>query len=53
MELAKSLVHHEQSEHINVLYHFTREHVKVKNVLPYHIHIHVAEMFTKALSKTS
>ena len=37
IELAKNPVHHERSKHIDVRFHFIREHVKEKNVHLRHV----------------
>ena len=52
MTLAKNLVHHEKSKHIDIHFHFIKEHVKEKNVeLTYaKINDQVANIFTKPLA---
>ncbi|KAL8116222.1 hypothetical protein AgCh_022645 [Apium graveolens] len=54
IELAKNPVHHERSKHIDVRFHFIREHVKEKNVHLRHVasHDQIADLLTKPLSKT-
>ena len=54
IELAKNPVHHERSKHIDVRFHFIREHVKEKNVHLRHVvsHDQIADVLTKPLSRT-
>ena len=49
--MAKNLVHHERSKHIETQFHFIREHVKNGKVKMIHISSHdqVANIFTKPL----
>ncbi|XP_047318270.1 secreted RxLR effector protein 161-like [Impatiens glandulifera] len=51
IELARNLVHHERSKHIDVRFYFIREHVKESNVQLSHVvsRDQVADIFTKAL----
>jgi hypothetical protein len=51
IELAKNLVHHERSKHIDVCFHFIREHVKNGDVEMTHMESHdqAADIFTKLL----
>ena len=53
IELAKNPVHHERSKHIDVRFHFIREHVKEKNVHLRHVasRDQVADVLTKPMSK--
>ena len=53
IELAKNPVHHERSKHIDVHFHFIREHVKEGNVRMSHVasRDQVADIFTKPLPK--
>ena len=53
-ELAKNLVHHERSKHINARFHFIREHVKNGEVKMINVSSHdqVDDIFTKSLPKT-
>jgi Reverse transcriptase (RNA-dependent DNA polymerase) len=52
IELAKNPVHHERSKHIDVRFHFIREHVKNDDVEMTHVasRDQVADIFTKPLS---
>ena len=52
IELAKNLVHHERSKHIDARFHFIRE-VAEKKVKLIHVKSRdqIADMFTKPLSK--
>ena len=52
LALAKNLVYHERSKHIDIRFHFIKEHVKEKNVeLTYmKTHDQVADIFTKPLA---
>jgi hypothetical protein len=51
IELAKNPVHHERSKHIDVRFHFIREHVKKGDVQMDHVATRdqAADIFTKAL----
>lgn len=51
IELAKNPVHHERSKHIDVRFHFIREHVKNGDVEMTHVasRDQVADIFTKPL----
>lgn len=51
IELAKNPVHHERSKHIDVKFHFIREHVKEGNTSMIQVasHDQVADIFTKPL----
>jgi hypothetical protein len=51
IELAKNPVHHKRSKHIDVLYHFIREHIKENEVQVTHVpsNDQVAYIFTNAL----
>ena len=51
IELAKNPVHHERSKHIDVKFHFIREHIREGSVKLNHVasHDQVADMFTKPL----
>ena len=51
MALAKNPIYHERSKHIDIHFHFIREHVKEKNVeLTYaKTYDQVADIFTKPL----
>jgi hypothetical protein len=51
IELAKNPVHHERSKHINVCFHFIREHMKNDDVKMTHVasHDQVTDIFTKPL----
>jgi hypothetical protein len=51
IELAKNLIHHERSKHIDVKYHFIREQVKEKKVELIHVgsEDQVVNIFTKPL----
>ena len=53
MELAKNPVNHERSKHIDVRFHFIREHVKKGSVELVHVasQDQVADIFTKPLPK--
>ncbi|KAL4376447.1 hypothetical protein GQ457_02G008830 [Hibiscus cannabinus] len=53
IELAKNPVNHERSKHIDVRFHFIRDHVKGGNVELVHVasHDQVADIFTKPLPK--
>ena len=53
MELAKNLVNHERSKHIDVHFHFIREHVKKGSVELVHVasQDQVVDIFTKPLPK--
>ena len=53
IELAKNLVNHERSKHIDVRFHFIRDHVKEGSVELLHVasQDQVADIFTKPLSK--
>ena len=53
IELAKNPVHHERSKHIDVRFHFIREHVKEKDVQLNHVmsRDQVADIFAKPLPK--
>ena len=53
IELAKNPVNHERSKHIDVRFHFIREHVKEGNVELKHVASkdQAADIFTKPLSK--
>ncbi|KAL4354472.1 hypothetical protein GQ457_06G022430 [Hibiscus cannabinus] len=53
IELAKDLVNHERSKHIDVRFHFIRDHVKGGNVELVHVasQDQVADIFTKPLPK--
>ncbi|KAL4297937.1 hypothetical protein GQ457_12G019090 [Hibiscus cannabinus] len=53
IELAKNPVNHERSKHIDVRFHFIRDHVKEGNVELVHVasHDQVADIFTKSLPK--
>ena len=53
IELAKNPVNHERSKHIDVRFHFIREHVKEGNVELKHVASkdQVADIFTKPLLK--
>ncbi|KAL4335379.1 hypothetical protein GQ457_07G009100 [Hibiscus cannabinus] len=52
IELAKNLVHHERSKHIDVRFHFIREQVREKNIELIHVKSEdqFADIFTKPLS---
>jgi hypothetical protein len=52
IELVKNLVHHERSKHIDVRFHFIREHMKNDDVEMTHVasRDQVAYIFTKPLS---
>lgn len=51
IELAKNPVHHERSKHIDVRFHFMREHIKEKNIELVYVKSEdqVADIFTKPL----
>ena len=51
MTLAKNLVYHEKSKHINIQFYFIREHVKKKYVGLTYVKTHdqVADIFIKPL----
>ncbi|KAL4313405.1 hypothetical protein GQ457_01G015130 [Hibiscus cannabinus] len=51
IELVKNPVNHERSKHIDVRFHFIRDHVKEGNVELVHVasHDQVADIFTKPL----
>ncbi|KAL4318051.1 hypothetical protein GQ457_18G015020 [Hibiscus cannabinus] len=53
IELAKNPVNHERSKHIDVRFHFIRDHVKGGNVELVHVasQDQVADIFTKPLPK--
>ena len=53
IELAKNPVNHERSKHIDVRFHFIREHVKEGSVELRHVasRNQAADIFTKPLSK--
>jgi hypothetical protein len=53
IELEKNLVNHERSKHIDVHFHFIRDHVKEGSVKLVHVasQDQVADIFTKPLSK--
>jgi hypothetical protein len=53
IELAKNLVNHERSKHIDVHFHFIRDHVKEESVKLMHVvsQDQVADIFTKSLPK--
>ncbi|GMJ06876.1 hypothetical protein HRI_004356800 [Hibiscus trionum] len=53
IELAKNPVNHERSKHIDVHFHFIRDHVKEGNVELVHVasRNQVADIFTKPLPK--
>ncbi|KAL4278674.1 hypothetical protein GQ457_03G016420 [Hibiscus cannabinus] len=53
IELAKNPVNHERSKHIDVHFHFIRDHVKEGNVELVHVasQDQVADIFTKSLPK--
>ena len=53
IELAKNPVNHERSKHIDVRFHFIREHVKEGSVELRHVasRNQTADIFTKPLSK--
>ena len=53
IELAKNTVNHERSKHINIRFHFIRDHVKEGNVELLHVasQNQVADIFTKLLPK--
>jgi hypothetical protein len=53
IELAKNLVHHERSKHIDVRFHSIREYIKDGEVQVVHVQSNeqAADIFTKALSK--
>ena len=53
IELAKNPVNHERSKHIDVRFHFIREHVKEESVELRHVASknQAADIFTKPLSK--
>ena len=53
IELAKNLVTHERSKHIDARFHFIRDHVKEGNVVLLHVasQDQVADIFTKLLPK--
>ena len=52
IELAKNLVHHERSKHIDLKFHFIREHVKEKEIELVHVKSEdqAADIFIKPLS---
>ena len=52
-ELTKNLVNHERSKHIDIRFHFIRDHVKEGSVELLHVasQDQVADIFTKPLSK--
>jgi hypothetical protein len=52
IELVKNPVHHERNKHIDVCFHFIREHVKNDDVEMTHVasRDQVADIFTKPLS---
>jgi hypothetical protein len=52
IELAKNPIHHERSKHIDLKFHFIREHVKEKEIELVHVKSEdqVADSFTKPLS---
>jgi hypothetical protein len=52
IELAKNPVHHERSKHIDLKFHFIREHVKEKEIELVHVKSEdqAADIFTKPLS---
>ncbi|GJT73830.1 retrovirus-related pol polyprotein from transposon TNT 1-94 [Tanacetum coccineum] len=51
IELARNLVHHERSKHIDVHFHFIREHIRNRDVQLTHVmsRDQAANIFTKAL----
>nr|GEZ44076.1 retrovirus-related Pol polyprotein from transposon TNT 1-94 [Tanacetum cinerariifolium] len=51
MELARNLVHHERSKHIDVRFHLIREHIRNRDVQMTHVmsRDQAANIFTKAL----
>jgi hypothetical protein len=51
IELTKNPVHHKSSKHIDVRYHFIREHIKKNKVRVIHVSSNdqVAYIFTNAL----
>lgn len=53
IELAKNPVNHERSKHIDVRFHFIRDHVKEGNIELLHVasQDQVANIFTKPLPK--
>jgi hypothetical protein len=53
IKLAKNLVHHERSKHINVRIHSIQEHIKNEKVRVVHVQSNdqPADIFTKALPK--
>ena len=53
IELAKNPVNHERSKHIDVHFHFIRDHVKKGSVELVNVasHDQVADIFTKSLPK--
>ena len=53
IELAKNPVNHESSKHIDVRFHYIRDHVKERNVELLHVasQDQVADIFTKPLPK--
>jgi hypothetical protein len=53
IELAKNSVNHERSKHIEVRFHFIRDHVKEGSVELVHVvsQDQVADIFTKSLPK--
>nr|GEW86789.1 hypothetical protein [Tanacetum cinerariifolium] len=52
IELARNPVHHERSKHIDVRFHFIREHIRNREVQLTHVmsRDQAADIFTKALS---
>ncbi|KAE8655248.1 hypothetical protein F3Y22_tig00117034pilonHSYRG01564 [Hibiscus syriacus] len=52
IEFAKNHVHHERSKHIDLKFHFIREHVKEKEIELVHVksEYQAADIFTKSLS---
>ena len=49
--LAKNLVHHERSKHIDTRFHFIKQHIKEGDVELVHVKTHeqIANIFTKPL----
>ncbi|GJT99736.1 hypothetical protein Tco_1110075 [Tanacetum coccineum] len=44
-------VQHSRTKHINIRYHFIKEHIEKGTVELYFVGIELADLFTKALSK--
>ncbi len=53
IEITKNLVHHSRTKHIDLRYHFIREHVNLKTIVLEYVHtdLQLADIFTKPLGE--